>query len=107
MENDPAVIDEILRSAKTVAVVGMSDKPHRASYNIGRYLAANGYRVLPVNPQLTEIDGGPCYPDLDAAQAAALALPSRCGCWTGIWENVGPNQPMEKCPRCGWDRPKY
>ena len=74
MENDPAVIDEILRSAKTVAVVGMSDKPHRASYNIGRYLAANGYRVLPVNPQLTEIDGGPCYPDLDAAQAAALAL---------------------------------
>lgn len=74
MENDPAVIDEILRTAKTVAVVGMSDKPHRASYNIGRYLAANGYRVLPVNPVLKEIEGEPCYPDLDAAQVAAQAL---------------------------------
>lgn len=74
MGNDLAVVDTILRSAKTVAVLGMSDKPHRASYNIGRYLAANGYRVLPVNPVLKEIEGEPCYPDLDAAQAAAQAL---------------------------------
>jgi uncharacterized protein len=57
--------------AKTIAVVGMSDKPWRASHNIGRYLAANGYRVFPVNPALTEVLGLPCYPDLDAAQAAA------------------------------------
>jgi uncharacterized protein len=71
MTNDSTLIDEMLRSAKTIAVVGMSDKPHRASYNIGRYLAAQGYRVLPVNPVLTEIAGLPCYPDLDAAQAAA------------------------------------
>ncbi len=70
--NDPTLIDEILRTAKTIAVLGMSDKPHRASYNIGRYLAANGYRVLPVNPALKEVLGMPCYPDLDAAQAAAL-----------------------------------
>ena len=72
MGNDLAVIDEILRTAKTVAVVGMSNKMWRASYNIGHYLAANGYRVLPVNPQLEEIGGKPCYPDLDAAQAAAV-----------------------------------
>ena len=39
MPNDPAIIDEILRNAKTIAVVGMSDKPWRASHNIGRYLA--------------------------------------------------------------------
>jgi predicted CoA-binding protein len=71
MENDPAVIDKILRTAKTVAVVGMSNKQWRASYNIGRYLEANGYRVLPVNPSLAEIDGRRCFPDLDAAQAAA------------------------------------
>jgi predicted CoA-binding protein len=69
--NDPKVIDEMLRSAKTVAVVGMSDKTWRASHNIGRYLAAEGYNVLPVNPALKEILGQPCYPDLDAAQAAA------------------------------------
>jgi len=41
MTNDPALIDEMLRTAKTIAVVGMSDKPWRASHNIGRYLAAN------------------------------------------------------------------
>jgi uncharacterized protein len=72
MPNDPAVIDEMLRNAKTIAVVGMSDKPWRASYSIGRYLAKQGYRVLPVNPKLNEIQGEPCYPSLDAAQAAAL-----------------------------------
>jgi predicted CoA-binding protein len=71
MGNDPAVIDEMLRTAKTIAVVGMSDKTWRASYNIGRYLAANGYRVMPVNPALSEVLGLACYPDLDAAQAAA------------------------------------
>jgi len=72
MPNDSALIDEMLRSAKTIAVVGMSDKPHRASYNIGRYLAAHGYRVLPVNPAVKEVLGMECYPDLDAARAAAL-----------------------------------
>jgi hypothetical protein len=71
MNNDPALIDEMLRTAKTIAVVGMSDKTWRASHNIGRYLAANGYKVIPVNPVLKEILGMKCYPDLAAAQAAA------------------------------------
>ena len=69
--NDPALIDEMLSNARNIAVVGMSDKPHRASHNIGRYLAEHGYRVFPVNPALKEVLGGPCYADLDAAQAAA------------------------------------
>ena len=72
--SDPVIIDEMLANAKTIAVVGMSDKPHRASYNIGRYLATQGYHVLPVNPVLKEIHGEPCYPDLEAAQAAAKEL---------------------------------
>jgi predicted CoA-binding protein len=63
----------MLRNAKTIAVVGMSDKTWRASHNIGRYLAANGYRVIPVNPALTEVLGLRCYPDLDAAEAAVCA----------------------------------
>ena len=71
MANDPAVIEEMLRTARIIAVVGMSDKPWRASHNIGRYLAENGYRVLPVNPALSEVMGLESYPDLDAAQAAA------------------------------------
>jgi hypothetical protein len=66
-----AEIIEMIASARTIAVVGMSDKPTRASHNIGLYLAAHGYRVLPVNPALTQILDLPCYPDLDSAQAAA------------------------------------
>lgn len=68
--NDPAVIDEMLRNARTIAVVGMSDKTWRASHNIGRYLAGKGYNVLPVNPALTSILDMPCYSDLDAAEVA-------------------------------------
>jgi predicted CoA-binding protein len=71
MPNDPSIINEMLREAKNIAVVGMSDKPWRASHNIAKYLAAHGYRVFPVNPALNEVLGQPCYPDLDAAQAAA------------------------------------
>lgn len=69
--NDTATIERMLRESKTIAVVGMSDKTWRASHNIGRYLANQGYRVLPVNPTLAEVLGMPCYPDLDSAQAAA------------------------------------
>src|SRR3984957_4960458 len=71
MTDDTAIIDEILRNAKSIAVVGMSDKPHRASHNIGRYLADHGYRVFPVNPALKEVLGGRCYADLDAAESAS------------------------------------
>jgi predicted CoA-binding protein len=71
MDNDPAVIDEMLRTAKTIAVVGMSDKTWRASYNIGRYLDGVGYRVLPVNPAISEVLGLISYPDLESAQFAA------------------------------------
>ena len=68
--NDPSVIDEMLRNARTIAVVGMSDKTWRASHNIGRYLDGKGYNVLPVNPSLDSILDMACYPDLDAAEAA-------------------------------------
>jgi len=71
--SDTTLIEEMLRTARAIAVVGMSDKPARASYNIGRYLAGHGYRVLPVNPALTSVAGMVCYPNLEAAQAAARA----------------------------------
>lgn len=71
--NDPLIIDEMLTKARTIAVLGMSDKPWRASHNIGKYLAAHGYRVYPVNPALEQVLDGPCYPSLEAAQAAARA----------------------------------
>jgi predicted CoA-binding protein len=71
--NEPAVIDEMLRESKTIAVVGMSDKTSRPSFHIGRYLAANGYRVVPVNPALQSVLGMTCYPDLETAQTAMRA----------------------------------
>ena len=71
MNNDPSIIEEMLREAKNIAVVGMSDKPFRASHNIGKYLAKVGYKVFAVNPALTEVLGAPCYAGLDAADRAA------------------------------------
>ena len=71
--NDPSLIDEMLRKAQTIAVVGMSDKPWRGSHNIGRYLVMQGYRVLPVNPRLKEVHGLKAFPDLESAQAAVQA----------------------------------
>jgi predicted CoA-binding protein len=68
-----AEIEAMLRSAKTIAVVGMSDKSGRASFHIGSYLADEGYRVIPVNPALTEVKGMKCFPSLDEAQAAITA----------------------------------
>jgi uncharacterized protein len=71
--NDPDVIWEMLHKSRTIAVVGMSDKTWRASHNIGKYLAANGYRVLPVNPALNEVLGMTCFASIEAAQTAARA----------------------------------
>jgi predicted CoA-binding protein len=46
-------IAELLTSARTIAVVGASDRPSRPSYGVMRFLQEHGYRVLPVNPQIT------------------------------------------------------
>jgi predicted CoA-binding protein len=71
MYNDPTLIDEMLGKVRTIAVVGMSDKPNRASHQIGMYLAGKGYYIAPVNPNLAAVMGIRCYPDLDVAQTAA------------------------------------
>ena len=46
-------IAQLLSSARTIAVIGASDRPERASYGVMRFLQDHGYRVLPVNPQIT------------------------------------------------------
>lgn len=46
-------IAELLRSARTVAIVGCSDRPSRPSYGVAAFLQRHGYRILPVNPQIT------------------------------------------------------
>jgi uncharacterized protein len=56
--------EEILKSCKTIAIVGLSGNPERASNHVGEYLKAHGYKILPVNPGEKEILGLTCYPDL-------------------------------------------
>ena len=54
----------ILQSAKTIAVVGMSSRPERASNSVPAYLQAQGYRIIPVNPSLDQVLGEQAYPDV-------------------------------------------
>jgi uncharacterized protein len=61
---DPLTIQRVLLSAKTIAIVGLSDNELRASHFVGYYLKRHGYRVIPVNPRQTEILGQKCYPSL-------------------------------------------
>jgi len=63
---DDRAIEALLRRARTIAVVGASDKPWRDSNSIMAYLLAKGYNVVPVNPRLTEVLGRTCYPSVDA-----------------------------------------
>ena len=60
-------IRHILRTCRTVAVVGLSPKPHRASFDVARYMQAQGWRIIPVNPNATEILGEKAYPSLTEA----------------------------------------
>jgi len=59
-------IRKILTSYKTVAVVGISDKPDRPSFRVASFLKDKGYRVIPVNPKLSEVLSEKAYPDLSA-----------------------------------------
>ena len=63
-ENPEPEITAILRNYRVVAVVGLSPKPERPSYQVAQYLQNHGYRVVPVNPGCREILGEKCYPSL-------------------------------------------
>jgi predicted CoA-binding protein len=63
---DEQVIRAILRSARTVAIVGLSPNPLRASHFVGFYLKRHGYRIVPVNPREREVLGETSYPTLTA-----------------------------------------
>jgi predicted CoA-binding protein len=59
-------IEKLVQSVKTIAVVGFSSRPAKAGYYVPEYLQRNGYRVIPVNPNLTEALGETAYPTLEA-----------------------------------------
>jgi predicted CoA-binding protein len=62
-------LQHLLTTARTIAVVGLSDKPERDSNEVARYLQSQGYRILPVNPMLPEVLGERAYPSLSALPA--------------------------------------
>ena len=58
-------IPELLKQAKTIAVVGLSSKPDRSSYGVSAYMQQQGYKIIPVTPAETEVLGEKAYPRLE------------------------------------------
>lgn len=107
-----AELKRILQQAQAIAVVGHSPKPERPSYQIAQFLRRAGYRVIPVHPAVTDIDGERCYPSLEAVpepidianvfrnsqhlpaltkEAAALGIPV-------VWAQLGIIYPLPASP---------
>ncbi|MCL4441288.1 MAG: CoA-binding protein [Firmicutes bacterium] len=66
MYNNPSDgrIKELLTRCKTIAVVGLSDKPHRDSFKVAEYMQCQGYRIIPVHPRVKEVLGEKAYKTL-------------------------------------------
>ena len=61
-----ADIFDLLRTARTIAVVGLSSKKWRPSHGVSEYMQSQGYRIIPVNPEETEVLGEKAYPNLES-----------------------------------------
>ncbi|GAB6157950.1 CoA-binding protein [Desulfotomaculum varum] len=61
---DDEKIKELLTKCKTIAIVGLSDKPHRDSFQVASYLQSQGYRIIPVHPRVKEVLGEKAYKSL-------------------------------------------
>ena len=97
--NKADTIRNILETAQTIAVVGLSSRKDRAGYYVPAYLQKHGYRIIPVNPNLDESLGEKAYPDLlSVPQAIDLVLIFQRS------ENVPPfvDQAIETGARAVW-----
>ncbi len=68
--NEPEVIRSMLGypliTPRTIAVIGLSDRPDRPSHYVSAYMQQHGYKILPVNPSLDQVLGVPAYPSISA-----------------------------------------
>ena len=62
--NENEQITELLKSAKNIAVVGLSSSPMRPSYGVSAYMQTQGYKIIPINPQINGALGEKAYPSL-------------------------------------------
>jgi predicted CoA-binding protein len=103
MADDIATLRRILRTSRTVAVVGLSAEWHRPSFFAAKYLQEHGYRVVPVNPRYDKILGERCHATLATIEIpvdivdvfrrtedvmpiaeAAIAIGAKC-----LWQQIG------------------
>src|SRR5258707_15756976 len=63
-ENDADSIAELLKTARTIAVVGLSPSPLRPSFGVAAYLQTHGYRIIPINPEIDSVLGEKAYGSL-------------------------------------------
>lgn len=66
MSDDITTLRRVLRTHRTVAIVGLSAEWHRPSFFVAKYLQQHGYRIVPVNPRYEQVLGETCYPSLAA-----------------------------------------
>ncbi len=66
IDNQEQTIRKVINEARTIAVVGLSSRRHRAGYYVPAYLQQQGYRIIPVNPNLEQALGETAYPELAA-----------------------------------------
>ena len=55
-------VENILKNSKTIAIIGLSDKPDRPSYQVAKYLISQGFTIIPVNPTIDSVFGLKSYP---------------------------------------------
>ena len=103
MADDIPTLRRILRSARTIAVVGLSAEWHRPSFFAAKYMQEHGYRIVPVNPRYPEILGERCHASLETVDVPidivdvfrrtedvlpiarqAIAVGARC-----LWQQIG------------------
>ena len=78
--NEPETIRTILETTHTIAVVGLTDKTGRPSLGVSRYMQQQGYRIVPVNPEVEQVLGEKAYPTLEAACEGLAAEGAKIDC---------------------------